>query len=138
MKAMKLRIPAILASTSFIAAIALSAHADEPLSSKMGANAAIDAKTGKLTLVLKGKEAGVYVNTEYPTKCTLTGADGGTVEKPELTKADAKFEDAGKPGKAKSATFTVGATKKVTGSCKMVACSDSGCSAPFSINFATP
>ena len=132
------RIPALAATTAFVIGIAISAHADEALSSKMGATASIDAKTGKLTLVLKGKEAGIYVNTEYPTKCTLAGADGGTVEKAELNKADAKFEDAGKPGKAKSATFTVGATKKVTGSCKMVACSDSGCSAPFSINFATP
>lgn len=111
------------------------ASAEDTLSSKMGATATLDAKTNKLTLVLKGKEAGVYVNTEFGTKCTLTGVEGGTVAKAELTKADATFEDAGKPGKAKSATFSVGATKKVRGECRMVACSDSSCSAPFTITF---
>ena len=81
---------AILFSASVLVATTLAplASAEETLSSKMHATATLDAKTNKLTLVLKG-DAGVYVNTEFGTKCTLSGVDGGTVAKAELTKADA-------------------------------------------------
>ena len=135
---MKTRFAPVAALTFIALTTASVATAEDTLSSRMGTTATIDAKTNTLTLVLKGKDSGIYVNTEFGTKCTFTGVDGGTVAKPELTKADAKFEDAGKPGKAKSATFTVGATKKVRGECRMVACSDSACSAPFTLPFSTP
>jgi hypothetical protein len=125
----------VLAATLVAAAAtaAFSVWAEDSLESKMGATATLAG--GKLTLVLKGKEGGVYVNTEYPFKCTVKIADGGKLEKSELTKADAKFEDAGKPGKAKSATFVTGADKPVTGECKLVVCSDSACSSPFKLPF---
>jgi hypothetical protein len=110
------------------------AFADD-LESKMGATATLDG--GKLTLVLKGKESGVYVNTEYPFKCSLKIADGGKLEKTEVAKADAKIEDAGKPGKAKSVTFVVAADKPVSGECRLVACTDSGCTSPFKLPFQT-
>lgn len=110
---------------------------EESLENKGQINATLDAKSKKLTLVIKGKEAGVYFNTEYPSKCSLTIASGGTLEKAELKKADATLEDAGKPGKAKSATFKVGADKSVTGECKVVLCTDNSCSSPFTMKFAS-
>ncbi|MFT3770512.1 MAG: hypothetical protein QM820_34215 [Minicystis sp.] len=126
------RVLAAIAVTA-AATVAASVSADDGLESKMGATATLSG--GKLTLVLKGKEGGVYVNTEYPFKCTVKIADGGKLEKSVLTKGDAKLEDAGKPGKAKSATFETGADKSVTGECRLVACSDSACTAPFSLPF---
>ena len=108
---------------------------EETLENKGQITATVDAKSKQLTLVIKGKEAGVYFNTEYPTKCTLAIAEGGKLEKAKLEKADAKLEDAGKPGKAKSATFKVGADKKVTGECKLVLCTDNSCSSPFTMKF---
>jgi hypothetical protein len=128
--------PAAAAVALILAASALGL-AQDTLESKMGATATFDAGTKKLTLVLKGKESGIYVNTEYPLKCTLKIEDGGTLEKAEVRVADAKLEDAGKPGKAKSATFILGADKHVSGECKMVACSESGCSSPFKLPFSS-
>lgn len=110
---------------------------DASLESKMGVTAKLDAKTKKVTITIKGKENGVYVNTEYPFKCNLSIASGGTLEKATVTKDDAKLEDSGKAGKAKSATISVGADKAVTGECKVVACSDSACSSPFKISFSS-
>ncbi len=136
-----MKIGYVLAAAGLAAVGAITAtsivSAEDSIGSKMGATATLDAKSGKLTLVLKGKEAGVYVNTDFPLKCTLSVADGGTLEKKELTKDDAKLEDSGKAGKAKSATFSVKADKKVTGECKMVACTDTGCSSPFKLPFAS-
>lgn len=115
----------------------VSADDGKALESKMGVDAKFDAKAKKVTIVIKGKEAGVYVNTEYPFNCTLSGKDGGAVDKAKVTKDDAKLEDSGKAGKAKSATFTVGADKGVTGECKVVACSESACSSPFKVPFSS-
>lgn len=124
-----------LAAVTVLAATAAVALAQDSLEAKMGATATLDAGAKKLTLVVKGKESGVYVNTEYKMRCTLKIADGGKLEKTELTAGDAKLEDAGKAGKAKSATFVVGADKPVSGECKLVACSDSGCTSPFKLPF---
>lgn len=136
-----MKIGYVLAAAGLAAVGAITAtsivSAEDSIESKMGATATRDAKTNKLTLVLKGKEAGVYVNTSYDFKCTLSVEAGGKVSKTELTKADAKLEDSGKADKAKSATFTVDADKKVTGECKMVACTDTGCSSPFKLPFAS-
>lgn len=105
------------------------------LESRVGVKSSLDAKTGKATILVKGTDDAVYVNTDYNIKCDLKIADGGTLEKAQVTKSDARFEASGKEGKAKSATFTVGADKAVSGSCKMVVCTDSSCSNPFSVAF---
>lgn len=96
---------------------------------------AVEAKrdAGKLKLTLKPKKDGLYVNKDYPIKCTLKIAEGGKLEKTELVKADAKYEDAGKEGKAKSVSFSTGADKAVDAECKLVVCTDSTCSAPFKV-----
>lgn len=113
-----------------------SALAEESLDGKAVVEAKLDAKAKKLTLTVKGKGDGVYVNKDYPLKCTLKAKDGGKVDKAELKKEDAKYEDvSGKAGKAKSATFTTGADKAVEGECKVVVCSDSACSSPFKVKF---
>ena len=88
---------------------------------------------GKLKLTLKPKKDGLYVNKDYPIKCSLKIADGGKLEKTELAKADAKYEDAGKEGKAKSVSFSTGADKAVDAECKLVVCTDATCSAPFKV-----
>jgi hypothetical protein len=126
-----------LAALAFGAVTALSGSvvADEKLESKMGVKATLDATAKKATIVAKGTDDKTYVNTEYPIKCSVTIASGGKLEKAELTKADATFEPAGKEGKAKSATFKVGADKAIEGKCKMVACSDTACSSPFEVTF---
>ena len=87
---------------------------------------------GKLDIVIQPK-AGWYVNTEFNLKCKLKATDGGKVGKAELSKDDAKFVDAGKPGKAKSATLSTEADKPVEGECKLVTCSDNACSSPFKV-----
>ncbi len=96
----------------------------------------VDAKRdgGKLKLSLKPKKDGLYINKDYPIKCTLKIADGGKLEKTELGKSDASYEDAGKEGKAKSVSFSTGADKAVEAECKLVACTDSTCSAPFKVS----
>ncbi len=126
-----------LAALAFGAVTALSGSvvADEKLESKMGVKATLDAAAKKATIVAKGTDDKTYVNTEYPIKCSVTIAAGGKLEKAELTKADVTFESAGKEGKAKSATFKVGADKAIEGKCKMVACSDNACSSPFEVTF---
>jgi len=101
----------------------------------MGITAKLDASTKKASIVLKGKDDKTYVNKEYPIKCSVKIASGGTLSKAELTKSDVAFEDAGKEGKAKSATFSVGADKTIEGTCKVVACSDNACSSPFEVKF---
>jgi hypothetical protein len=79
-----------------------------------------------------------YVNTEYLLKCSLKIKDGGTLEKAELKKENAKYDEvSGKTGKAKSATFSVGADKSVEGSCKVVVCTDNSCSSPFKVAFSS-
>ena len=82
---------------------------------------------------MKPSKDGLYVNKDYPIKCTLKIADGGKLEKTELVKADAKYEDAAKEGKAKSVSFSVGADKAVDAECKLVVCTDATCSAPFKV-----
>jgi hypothetical protein len=109
--------------------------ADEKLESKMGVKATLDAAKKSASIVAKGIDDKTYVNTEYPIKCSVTIASGGKLEKAELTKADAVFEASGKEGKAKSATFKVGADKAIEGKCKLVACTDSACSSPFEVTF---
>ncbi|NUP09244.1 MAG: hypothetical protein HOW73_24600 [Polyangiaceae bacterium] len=118
------------------AAMLPSALAEESLDGKGVVEAKFDAKAKKVNIVIKGKSDGIYVNKDYPLKCTLKAKDGGKVDKTELKKEDAKYEDvAGKAGKAKTATFSVGADKNVEGECKMVVCSDSACSSPFKVSF---
>lgn len=130
-----MKIRTALVAVAVTTAATTAVLAQDSLESKMGVTATLDAGAKKLTLVLKGKESGVYVNTEYKLKCSLKIADGGKLEKTEVKLEDAKLEDAGKAGKAKSATFVVGADKPVTGECKLVACSDSSCTAPFKLPF---
>lgn len=87
---------------------------------------------GKVSIKLT-PAASWYINSDYPIKCTLTIAAGGTLEKAELVKADATFTASGKEGKAKDASFSVGADKEVSGECKLVICSDTSCSPPFKL-----
>jgi hypothetical protein len=122
-----------------LAALALGAMTT--LSGSLGAeedyakDVTVEAKRdgGKLKLTLKPKKDGLYVNKDYPIKCSLKIADGGKLEKTELAKADAKYEDAGKEGKAKSVSFSTGADKAVDAECKLVVCTDATCSAPFKV-----
>lgn len=102
---------------------------DDPAS-----NVTLEAKRdgGKLGIKLT-PAATWYINSDFPIKCTLTIAAGGVLEKAELVKADAKFTDSGKPGKAKDVSFSVGADKAVEGECKLVICSDASCSPPFKV-----
>lgn len=130
-----MKIGLALSALAFGALTASSVIADEKLESKMGVKATLDNAAKKATIVAKGTDDKTYVNTEYPIKCSVTIASGGKLEKAELTKADAVFEPAGKDGKAKSATFKVGADKAVEGKCKLVACSDNACSSPFEVSF---
>jgi hypothetical protein len=126
-----------LAALAFgtVTALASSGVADDKLENKMGVKATLDATAKKATIVLKGTDDKTYVNTEYGTKCSVTIASGGKLEKAELVKADATFEPSGKDGKAKSATFKVGADKAIEGKCKVVACTDNSCSSPFEVTF---
>ncbi len=89
---------------------------------------------GKLKLKLKPTKDGLYVNKDYPIKCTLKIADGGKLGKAELAKGDATYEDAGKEGKAKSVSFSTDADKAVDAECKLVVCTDATCSAPFKVS----
>ncbi|MBL8744178.1 MAG: hypothetical protein JNK04_23885 [Myxococcales bacterium] len=118
-----------------VTALSSSGVAEEKLEGKIGVTAKLDATTKKATIVLKGTDDKTYVNTEYGTKCSVTIAAGGKLEKAELTKSDATFEASGKEGKAKSATFKVGADKAIEGKCKVVACTDNSCSSPFEVSF---
>lgn len=120
-----------LGAFAITASSSTSATAEEPLETRISIESKLDAKTGKASITLKGKDAAVYINTDYNLKCDLTIASGGKLEKAQVVKADARFEASGKEGKAKSATFNVGADKAVSGECKLVACSDGACSAPF-------
>jgi hypothetical protein len=124
-----------LGAFAITASSSTSATADEPLESKIVIEAKLDAKEKKATIVLKGKDGGTYINKDYPAKCTVSIAEGGKLEKTELKKEDGKYEDAGKEGKAKSLTFSVGADKSISGECKLVACTDSSCSSPFKVSF---
>jgi hypothetical protein len=120
------------------ACLVSSATAEESLDGKAAIEAKLDAKAGKVNITVRGKGDGVYVNKEFGIKCSLKIKDGGKLEKAELKKEDAKYEDApGKTGKAKSVSFTVGADKQIEGECKVVACSDSSCSSPFKVSFAS-
>ena len=133
-----MKIGLALSALAFGALTASSVVADEKLESKMGVKATLDAAKKSASIVAKGIDDKTYVNTEYPIKCSVTIASGGKLEKAELTKADAVFESAGKEGKAKSATFKVGADKAIEGKCKLVACSDNACSSPFEVTFKSP
>ncbi len=114
-----------------------SALAEESLDGKAKVDATFDAKAGKATLVIHGDGEGVYVNQDFTLKCALRGKDGGRVDKAELSKDDATYEASDKPGKAKSATLTVGADKGVEGECKLVVCTATACSSPFKVSFAS-
>ena len=126
-----------LAALAFgaVSALASSGVAEEKLESRMGVKATLDTTAKKATIVIKGNDDKVYVNTEYGTKCSVTIAAGGKLEKAELAKADGVFEPSGKEGKAKSATFKVGADKAIEGKCKLVACTTEACSSPFEVSF---
>jgi hypothetical protein len=113
-----------------------SAVADETLEGKATIDAKLDAKASKVTVVIKGKGDGVYLNKEYALKCSLKAKDSGKLDKTEIKKEDATYEAVpDKAGKAKSATFTVGADKGLEGDCKMVVCTDNSCSSPFKVSF---
>ena len=101
-------------------------RADEDWTSHLKVSAV--AKGGTVRIVAEGAD-GWYVNTKFPFKIKLTGAD-----KPELTKADAKLEGE-KEDKAKRAVFEAKATGKVEGSYKFVVCSANACSPPLKGNF---
>lgn len=133
---MKIRF-ALAALALATTAVLSSAVADEALEGKATAEAKFDSASGKATIVVKPKGDGIYINSEYAIKCTVKSKAGGKVDKSELKKDDAKFEAADKPGKAKSATFTVGADKSVEGECKLAVCRAEACSNPFKISFSS-
>jgi uncharacterized protein (DUF2141 family) len=119
-------------------ALVTSAVADEALEGKATVEAKLDAKAGKVTIVVKPKGDGIYLNKEYGLKCTVKAKDGGKVDKSELKKDDATYDAvADKPGKAKSATLTVGADKGIEGDCKVAVCKEEACSNPFKVSFSS-
>lgn len=123
---------AALALGAFVATLSSPVAADEDYAKKVTIEAKRDA--GKLAIKI-APVTDWYVNAEYPLKCTLKVADGGKVEKSELAKADGKYEESGKAGKAKSVSFSLAADKAVEGECKLVVCSDNACSSPFKVAF---
>jgi hypothetical protein len=133
---MKIR-PAIAALALATTAVISAAFAADALEGKATADAKFDSKAGKATITIKPTGDGVYLNSEYNLKCNVKAKDGGKVDKSELKKDDAKYEASDKPGKAKSATLTVGADKGVEGDCKVTVCSTESCSSPFKINFSS-
>jgi hypothetical protein len=133
-----MKIGFVFAAVTLGTITASSAIADETLENKGTITATLDAKAKTVTIVIKGKEAGVWVNKEYPIKCSLTIAEGGKLDKAEVKKEDAVYVDAkGHEGKADSATFKVGANKKVSGECKLVLCTANSCSSPFKQSFSS-
>ena len=104
------------------------ARADEDWTSHLKISAT--SKGGKVRIVAEGGD-GWYVNTQFPLKINLTGAEKG-----ELTKADAKLEGE-KDGKAKRAVFETKAAGKVEGSYKIVICSANACSPPLKGSFSS-
>lgn len=88
-----------------------------------------------LQLVLTPK-SGFYINTAYPTKLTLQSSQVALASK-TLTKAQANFEPAGHPGKAKKASFRVAAKGDgpVTVGYKISICTLTGCSPPLKGSF---
>lgn len=132
----RLALAALVLGTLGATTVLTSAIAEESLDGKAAVEAQLDAKSKKLTVTLKGKESGIYVNKEYPVKCSLKIKDGGKLSKAEVTKDDLKYEDvSGEPTKAKTAKFVVDADKQVDGECKMVVCTKSACSAPQKVTF---
>lgn len=132
---MNIRIALAAAACLATTAVFSTAIADEALEGKATATAKVE--SGKATIVVKPSGDGVYLNQDYALKCNVKAKDGGKVDKSELKKDDASYEASGKAGKAKSATFTVGADKGVEGDCKVVVCMDEKCSSPFKINFSS-
>jgi hypothetical protein len=104
------------------------ARADENWTSHLKVSAV--SKGGKVRIVAEGAD-GWFVNTAFPMKLTLVGA-----EKTELGKADAKLEGE-KDGKAKRAVFETKAAGKVEGTYKIVICSPNACSPPLKGSFAS-
>ena len=124
----------VLSSTALLS----SAVAEESLDGKATVEAKLDAKAGKATIVIKGKSDGIYVNEDFGLKCSVKAKDGGKVDKAELKNEDAKYESvADKPGKAKSATLTVGADKGIEGECKVVICTTTACSSPQKVSYSS-
>ena len=122
----------VLSSTALLS----SAVAEESLDGKAMVEAKVSA--GKATIVIKGKSDGIYVNEDFGLKCSVKAKDGGKVDKAELKKEDAKYESvADKPGKAKSATLTVGADKGIEGECKVVICTTTACSSPQKVSYSS-
>ena len=122
----------VLSSTALLS----SAVAEESLDGKAMVEAKVSA--GKATIVIKGKSYGIYVNEDFGLKCSVKAKDGGKVDKAELKKEDAKYElVADKPGKAKSATLTVGADKGIEGECKVVICTTTACSSPQKVSYSS-
>ncbi|NUP07069.1 MAG: hypothetical protein HOW73_13525 [Polyangiaceae bacterium] len=132
---MKIR-PAIVALVIGSVAVVPTALAEESLDGKAVGEATV--KDGKATIVIKGASDGIYVNKDYPIKCSVKSKGNGKLDKHALKKEDAKYEDvAGKAGKARSVTLGVGATGAIEGSCKVVVCTDNACSSPFAVDFAS-
>ncbi len=75
---------------------------------------------------------GFYVNTAYPTKLTLESPHVALASK-TVTKRQGSFEPAGHPGKAKKASFRVGAKGDglVKVRYKISICTLTGCSPPL-------
>jgi hypothetical protein len=104
------------------------ASADEDWAKHLKVSAT--SKGGTVRIVAEGND-GWFVNTQFPFKLTLKGAD-----KPELGKGDAKLEGE-KDGKAKRAVFEAKADGKVEGTYKIVVCSANACSPPLKGSFAS-
>ncbi|MEQ9497694.1 MAG: hypothetical protein RIT81_12570 [Deltaproteobacteria bacterium] len=89
-----------------------------------------------VVITVRPTRDGHYVNADYPTKLTLA-AKGTVLSKTTLRRDDARFVDAGLPGKAKRATFSVGAkgdgTIEVT--YKLTVCTAKACSPPLKGRF---
>ena len=90
---MKIRF-AVAALALGSAAMMPSALAEESLDGKGTVTAAYDASAKKLNITIKGASAGIYVNKDYPIKCTVKPKAGATVDKTELKKDDTTYEDA--------------------------------------------
>jgi len=122
-----------LAAFAFVADAPRAARADDDFSNQFVVNAT--QASGKVTISITPANDKVFVNSEYPLKITLAAKDGGTVGKTELTKDDGKYVASEHEGKAKSVTFSVDASKGVTGDGKLVMCQVGACGNPTKFHF---
>ncbi|MEQ8280552.1 MAG: hypothetical protein RKU31_43165 [Deltaproteobacteria bacterium] len=122
------------AALVLIAVLSASEARAEDWANAFEIGASSDADT--VVITVRPTRDGHYVNADYPTKLTLAST-GTTLSKTTLRRDDARFVDAGLPGKAKRATFSVGAKGDgtITVTYKLTVCTSKACSPPLKGTF---